>query len=315
MKRLLKWLLPVLIVAEVTLVRLDLLDLRDAMFILIVVEILLLIVGGKQVLRAVREYRRNRDSGFDGWRALEGGLTILLPQLAARLIVSELRTFYCLFKWALRRTRLRKEEFSYHKRSTLDMLVLMIVLVTPVEVLVIELLLQAFLPLIWLRVLVVFLEICFLFWIVGFYASRVVLPHRLGATGLRLHHGIFAEGFIPYTEIQSTKQVRRKAPEWGDGLRTTEDGAYLAIGGSTNVKLELGTSHVLRGFFRATVPVDTVYLAVDEPKVFVQTLGCKLRNPSVDDPGRRRPFPEVFPGGCAYPENTVVDCRGACSSR
>jgi hypothetical protein len=280
LKRLLKWLLPVLILVEVALVRLELLDLRDAILIVVAVELLILVVGGTQVLSAAREYRRNRASGFDGWMALESSLAVLLPQLVARLIVSELRLFYCLIRWTLRRTRLREGEFSYHRRSTLDMFVLLIVLVSPVEVLVIELLLQAFLPLLWLRLLVLFLEIYAVFWIVGFHASRIALPHRLEVTGLRLHHGIFAEGFIPYSEIQRVQPFKRKAPEWGDGLQIAEDEAHLAIGGNTNVTLELGSPRALHGFFRLTKPVDSVHLAVDEPKSFVQNLGHRLRTPT-----------------------------------
>ncbi|CAN5727107.1 hypothetical protein BH24ACT22_BH24ACT22_20290 [soil metagenome] len=279
MKRLLKWLLPVLILAEVALVRLGFLDLRDAILIVVAVEVLLLVVGGTQMLSAVREYRRNPAAGFDGWRALEGGVSVLLPRLAGRLIVSELRLFYCLIRWTLRQTRLREGEFSYHKRSTLDMFVLMIVLVSPVEVLVIELLLQAFLPLLWLRVLILFLEIYAVFWILGFYASRILLPHRFEETGLRLYHGIFAEGFIPYSEIQSVERSRRKPPEWGDGLQTAGDEAYLAIGGKTDVTLEFGSSRSLQGFLRRTKSVDTVHLAVDEPKAFARALERKLREP------------------------------------
>lgn len=279
MKRLLKWSLPVLVMAEIALVRLEILNLRDAVLILVVVEVLLLVVGGTQMLSAVREYRLNRAVGFDGWNALERGIAILLPRLAARLIVSEVRLFYCLIRWTLRRTRLSEGEFSYHRRSTMDMFVLMIVLVSPVEVLVIELLLQAFLPLLWLRILVLFLEVYFVFWIVGFYASRVVLPHRLEERGVRLFHGVFAEDFIPYSEIRCVERFRRKAPEWGDGLQTLENEAYLAIGGNTDVTIELNSPRCPRGFLRDTGPVNVVNLAVDEPKAFVEELKLKLPPP------------------------------------
>lgn len=278
MKRRLKWLLPVLVVAEVALVRLEIMDLRDAILVLISVELLLLLTGGTLLLSAVRQYRRNRTSGFDGWGALEGAFGTLLPELAARLVVSELRLFYCLIKWALRRTGLRTGEFSYHRRSMMGMLVLMIVLVSPVEVLVIELLLQAFLPLLWLRVLVLLLGIYAVFWILGFHASRVVLPHRLGETGLRLRHGIFAEGFIPYAEIRYLKKGRRRAPEWGDGLQTDGDEAFLAVSGKTDITLKLYAPRRLHGFLRPTEPFGAVHLAVDEPEDFARELENKLRS-------------------------------------
>ena len=278
MKRLPKWLLPVLVVAEVALVRLEILDFGDAVLILVAAEALILVVGGSLTLSAIREYRRNRASGSEGWRALEDGIATLLPKLAARLVVSELRLFCCLIKWAIRRTRLGEGEFSYHKRSTVDMLILMVVLVTPIEVLMIEVLLQAFLPLLWLRILLLFLAVYAVLWILGFHASRIILPHRLEKTGLHLHHGVFAEGFIPYPQIRCVEKSRRKTPEWGDGLQRVGDEAYLAIGGNTDVTLKLHSPHALRGFLRPTEAVSTVRLAVDEPKIFVRELEHRLHS-------------------------------------
>ena len=279
MRRLPKWLLPVLILAEVELMRMGLLEFREAILILVTVEVLLMVVGGNQVLSAIREYRRNRAAGFDGWRALEGGVAMLLPRLAARLIVSEVRIFHCLVRWALRRTKPGEKEFSYHKRSALGMFVVLVVFVSPVEVLMIEVLLLAFLPLLWLRILVLLLGAYAIFWVLGFYASRIALPHRLDSSGLRLHYGIFATGFVPYNEIRLVKPDRRKAPDWGDGLRVDGEKAYLAIAGYTNVTLELHSSHSLQGFLRPTKPVNTVYLAVDHPKSFVEELRNGLPGP------------------------------------
>ena len=276
MKRLFKWLLPVPVVAEVGLVWRDVLEIGDAILIVATVEILLLIVGGHRLLVAVRKYRRNRRSGLDGWKALEDGLTVLLPRVAARLAVSEPRLFYCLIKWVLRKTQLRKGEFSYHKRSTFDMLILMVVLVTPIEILVVELLLQAFLPLLWLRILFLALAIYAVFWMLGFHASRVTLPHRLEATDLRLRHGVFAEGSIPYSGIRHAERARQKAPEWGDGLQVSEDGAYMAIGGNTDITLKLRSPLTLHGFFKPTRPVNTVYLAADEPEQLLKELKKRM---------------------------------------
>ena len=287
MKRRLRWLLPVLVVAGVALVRSEVLGLGEAILVLVVVEVLLLLTGGTLLLSAVREYQKNRASGFDGWKALENGIVILLPRLAARIMVSELRLFCCLIKWTFRRTRLREGEFSYHRRSMTGPLVLMVVLVSPVEVLVIELLLQALLPLLWLRVLVLLLGVYFVFWILGFYASRIVLPHRFEEAGLRLYHGIFAEGFIPYEEIRNSEKGRRKAPEWGDGLQIDGDEAFLAVGGKTDVSLELGSPRSLNGFFRTTGPVGTLHLGVDDPEGFARELEHRLRSLSS---GENRPL-------------------------
>ena len=121
------------------------------------------------------------------------------------------------------------------------MFVLMVVFVTPVEILVIEVLLQAFLPVLWLRILFVVLAVYALFWILGFYASRITLPYRLETEGLRLHHGILAEGFIPYREIAGVERDRRKSPRSGEGLTVQDGEAYLAISGHTDVTVELAS--------------------------------------------------------------------------
>ena len=272
MRRALKWLLPALILAEVALVWFDVLDLRDAILIVIGLEALLLFVGSYQILGAIRRYRRNRSSGLDVWAALEDGLTVMLPRTAARFMISEPRLFYCLVKWVFRRTKLREGEFSYHKRSALDMFVLLIVLVSPVEILVVEVLLLAFLPLLWLRLLVLLLEIYGFFWFLGFYASRIALPHSLGEDGISLHHGTFAEGFIPYSVIESAERKRMKAPGSGDGLIIENRDAFFTIAGHTDITLALSGPRRLHGFLRPTAPVDTVHLAVDAPEKFVEEL-------------------------------------------
>ena len=272
MKRLLKWLLPALILVEVALVWFGVLDFEKAVVVIAGIEVLILLTGIGGVILGVRRYRKDRSSGLDFWTALEGGLAVLLPRPLARLVVAEPRIFYCLARWVLRRTELREGEFSYHKRSTMDMLVLLVVLVTPVEVLVIELLLQAFLPWLWLRLLVLFLEAYALFWILGFYASRVALPHRLEKEGLRLRYGVFTEGLIPYSLIGHAEHTRRKAPEWGDGLQVSRDDAYMAINGNTDVTLELRSPLTMHSFFKPTSPVNTVHLSADEPARLLKKL-------------------------------------------
>lgn len=213
MRRVLKWLLPALILAEVALVWFDVLDLRNAILIVVGLEALLLLVGSYQILGAVRRYWRDRASGLDFWAAFEGGLSVLLPRQVARLVTNEPQMFYCLIKWILRKTRLEEREFSYHKSSMLGALVLMVVIVTPVEALLVDVLLQAFVPLLWLRLLVLFLEAYAVLWLLGFYASRVALPYRLEERGLRLRHGVLVEGFVPYRVIRSV--AAKKRPDSG----------------------------------------------------------------------------------------------------
>ena len=215
MKRLIKYLLPALVAVEVILVWSGMLNLKEAVVIVAGVEVLIFVTGIGEIILMVRRYRKDRTSGLDFWTALEGGLSVLLPRPIARFVSAEPRLFYCLTKWVFRRTKLEEGEFSYHKRSSLDMLVLLVVFVSPVEVLVIEVLLQAFLPLLWLRLLVLFLEVYGLFWFLGFYASRISPsspPGRERCTDSSRHFRGRFRSLLQYrvrrTQTQEVIQVR-----------------------------------------------------------------------------------------------------------
>ena len=136
MKRIVKWLLPALVVAEAALMWFDLLDLRNAVLIVVGLEALLIFLGVGAVVFVARRYRRERAAGLDFWTALEEGLGLIMPRPAAKLVVSEPRLFVCLLRWALRRTRLKEGEFGYHKGSPVGMLVVVVLLTTPLEVLI-----------------------------------------------------------------------------------------------------------------------------------------------------------------------------------
>ena len=264
MKRALKWLLPVLVAVEAVLVWSGLLELRDAVIVIVAVEVLLVIVGMGEVLLVARRYRRGRAEGLDTWRALEEGLALIVPRRVARVVVLEPRLWVCLLRWASRRMRPGEDDFSYHKRSLAGGLVAVVALTTPAELLIWEILV----PWAWLRIALLIVGIYALIWVLGFYASLAVLPHRLEVDGLRLHYGAFAQGFIPYSEIERIERKARKAPKPGDGLQThpEENALYLATGGKTDLTLHLRTPQVIDGLLRTSEPATTIHLSADQPE-------------------------------------------------
>ena len=229
MDRMFKWLLPALIVVEVILVRAGVLDLTAAVVVVVGIEVLLLLVAARQIAVAVRRYRRDRAGGLDLWEALEGGLAVLLPRRIARLAALEPLLWICLGRWLLRRHHASDSEFSYHKDSIVGPFLVVVLFTTPVEVLLFELLI----PWAWVRWMLLVGAIYMLFWVFGFYASLVVLSHRLEATGMRLHYGVLADGRIPYAEIAGVEREGLRSPGGRDGLRVAreENAAYLAVGG------------------------------------------------------------------------------------
>ena len=58
-----KWLLPLLVVAEIVLVRLRLLSVSTAVGLLVALEVVLFLVTFRQALAAIRRYRHNRSAG------------------------------------------------------------------------------------------------------------------------------------------------------------------------------------------------------------------------------------------------------------
>ena len=274
MKRALKLILPALVAAEVVLVWSGFMDLRDAVLVVVGLETLLLVVGVGNLLLIFRRYRRGREEGLDAWAALEDGLTLVLPRKAARLAVKEPKLLISLLRWAFRRVRLADDEFAYHARSILRAILPMVILTYPIELLVVDLLAQAWSPWGWMKRALLVLGVYAILWLLGLYASLVALPHRLEENGLRLRHGVFAEGFVSYGEIEEAARAGRRAPSFGDGLSHVpeEDALFIAVGGRTSVTLRLRTPRSVMGFLKESKPARLLHLAADDPERLVREL-------------------------------------------
>ena len=258
-----KWLLPVLIVVEIVLVWTGWLDLGTAIGVTVAIEVLLVVVAGRQLFVAVRRYRRQRTAGLDVWAALEEGLTVLLPRPLARVLSLEPRMIACLLLWLFRRRRQDAGQFSYHRRSWGGALLILVLLTLPVEIFIVELLV----PWAWLRWLLLIAALYAVMWFGGLIAALKVLPHRLEAGGVRLRHGNLAEILIPYHETAAVERQSLRTPGGRDGLATDHNAgsAYLAVGGRTDVTLRLRAPRPVNGLLRLTSPVTTVHVAADDP--------------------------------------------------
>ena len=263
LKHALKWLLPALIVVEIVLVWTGWLDLGTAIGVTLAIEVLLVVVAGRQLFVAVQRYRRQRTAGLDVWAALEDGLTVLLPRPLARVVSLEPRMIACLLLWLFRRWRSGVGQFSYHQRSWGGALLILVLLTVPVEIFIVELLV----PWAWLRWVLLIAALYGVLWFGGLIASLKVLPHQLEAGGIRLRHGNVAEVLIPYHEIANIEQQPLRAPGGRDGLVTDHSAgrAYLAVGGRTDITLRLRTARPVYGLLRPTPPVTTVHVAADDP--------------------------------------------------
>jgi hypothetical protein len=290
MKRMLKWFLPALIVAEIALVWGNVLDVSTALLVGGAVEGLLLLVVAGEIALMVRDYRRNRAAGLNVEAAVIEGLSVLLPRPVARFIALEPRIWICLYRWAFRRRPLAADEFRYSKRSMMGTMLAFVVMVVPVETLAYEFLI----PWPWLRWVLFLATIYMTLWVVGLYASLQVLPYGLEADGIRLHYGLLADGFVPYAQIADVVVERAKAPGGQEGLRVVPQrgAAYLAAGGRTDLTLRLHEPVVLQGLIKAAAPARVLSLAADDPARLGAVLRARTGPPPTPPPTpARTPLP------------------------
>jgi hypothetical protein len=278
MKHALKILMPLVVLTEVILVWSGVMDLGDAVLVVAGLEALVFLVGFGGLVLVVRRYRKERKAGLEPWRALEDGLSLVLPRTVARLILHEPRLFASLFRWTFRRVGYSDHEFAYHKRTLLRAIVPVVIVTSPLELLVVHLLAQALSPWSWLKWALLALGVYAVLWLLGLYASLVALPQQLEGEGLRLRHGVLAEGFVPYEEIETVVREESRAPHYGDGLSYVlgEDALYLATGGKTDVALRLRSPRSVLGFLKETEPASRIHLAVEEPDRFVRELRRRI---------------------------------------
>jgi hypothetical protein len=273
MERVLKWVLPLLLLGNLILVGSGVLEAQTALLVGAVAEGALLLVAGRQIWVAVRRYRQDRAAGLDLETALEEGMAVFLPRPAARLAALEPRLWITLVRWLTRRP-VGPDTYPYAKRSVLGAFLAVAVFSAPVEIFAFELLIP------WppVRVLFLLLSIYSTLWLVGLYAGMKMYPHHLGAEGLRLYLGLQAGAVIPYADIAAAEAVRRKSPGGKDGLQVVpaEEAAYLAVGGRTDVTLRLRRPTVIAGLLRPTPPVTTVHLAADDGPVLAAAIQARL---------------------------------------
>ena len=300
MKRFGKWLLPILVLLNIVLVRANIFAVRDAIILTIALEGLLSLIGARQLFVTWRSYRRDRRADFAPGAALERAFTTVLPQPVARLLALEARLWGTLIRWLTRRWGGGPGAFSYGRRSPIGLLVGFVVLTTPLELLLWELLI----PWTWLRLALFVLGIYGLIWIVGLYASVKVSPHRLADRGVCANYGLLASVWIPYDAIGAITIEQRSAPKSAEGVQIVraeretakEEGhtaAFVAVGGKTDVTIALTHPLAIERLFGPTAPVTTIHLAADDPAGFVAAVERARRG---DPPPQEQIAAALAPG-------------------
>jgi hypothetical protein len=241
---------------------------RQAIAVGAAFEVLLLGITGVVVVRAVRRRRG------PGTLELQAALATVLPRPIARIISLEPLVFVCLWRWIRGRRPTGPDAFPYARRSPLGALTIVVLLTAPVEILMIELLL----PWDWLRWLLLLGSLYATVWLAGLYASLQVLPHQAVEAGLLVRYGLFNRALVPWDALARITPQRGTPPKAGDGLQVDAAGnrAWLAVGGRTDLLLELGEPLAIERLRGATPPVLALHIAADDPDALARAVMDRL---------------------------------------
>lgn len=266
-RRINPWLLPIVLLAEISLVWSGPLNLLNAIVIAVGLEVLLLLTVAGRTLASVRRFRSVRVAGADRWAAALDALSETLPRPAARVLLIEARMWVCLLVVPFRR-RLPAEAFTYG-RSMRPMLIIAIVVVA-VEMVIAELVLFAILghsSWVWLMLA---LHLYGLVWLGGFLASFTVMPHVVTSRQIVLRDSVMNVMTIPRTAVTTARPAT--TPNVGrSGLKVDEQrrSAIFAHGDAT-VRLQLRSEAVLDVNGAEYRPVfDVLMVTADDAKAFV----------------------------------------------
>lgn len=231
------WITPALVVAEIVLVWSGRLRLRDAVIVLVVVELLLAVAVVSRSASAFRRFTSSRSEGNDAWRAAEDGLARLIPRGAVRVLLFEARMWVCCFQLILMRRPGARGAFSYHRG--LQPVLLVVLALVILELGILEIVLAAILGgSVWVWV-ALGVHVYAVVWVIGFLGSIRLRPHLVAPDGLRLRDGVLTDLVVPYDGIAGVRAVARdNFGRSGFKIDRDEGSALLAYGAAT-VRLDL----------------------------------------------------------------------------
>ncbi len=239
-----------------------------ALLVAVLLEAGLFLLGLGLLLHGVRT-ARSSDSRH---AALLAVLSAILPDRLARFVLLELRTFVTLARWVLRWQLPADERFTYQRRSWVGVLLVFVLLTTPAELV----LLHVLLPWAWLRWTLLVVTLYGLLWLWALWAGLTVYPHTLERDALVVRWLYLHEVRIPLQEIASIQLQPTAISDVRDGLTVRAGTAWLAVGGRTDVRIDLHKPITGQRFLAATEPFCVLFLAVDEPERLVASVVRRL---------------------------------------
>lgn len=265
MRRALVWVTPTVLLVELVLVTGGVLSLSQAVWVFVLVEAALAIVGLTVIVAAVHHYRNAASSGVSSrWEAAQSALQSVLPRRAAQAVGIEARAWWALARWP-RHRRPGRGEFSYGRdlRPLLAMVIGLLVL----EGVIIEFVVAAVFGHGWWLWVLAAVHLYALCWILGILASLSALPHRVNERFIVLRDSIFGEYQLPLNQVSRA----RVATTHNTGRSGLAIDAHTDVGrlchGEGTVTIDFNDSPEMAGTYTRQLAI-----SVDKPADFVATV-------------------------------------------
>jgi len=226
------------------------------------------------VYRMVKGYRvaaRVEKDTMEAWRiAIRNGTSG--GKLASVLLHDVSLVYYLLFSWRRSRETADQGElsFTYHKETSQVLYSAIFTKIILMEGIVVHLLVAQWSH--WAAWIFTIADLWLLALIWADCRASVLQPVRLRDDRLRLRYGLRIQADIPLSSIASVASAREYHPEPQEMKR-----AVGPLFGTPNVRIELNRETRAEGFLFLPKQVDCLYLALDEPDVFVRELECRLQ--------------------------------------
>ncbi len=238
-------------------------------WVLPVIELTVAAVILFKVRKTVQLFRKESSNEADFYTALKNACRSILPLKVDAIFAMEISVFYySLFAWKKR--KLGRNEFTYHRDSSVMILLGVFLFVLLIETFVVHLLLQGWSSLAaWILTILSIYTAFQLFAILKSISRRPIL---IGENMLFLKYGLFAEAEIPFDAIKSVELSSRSLKF----DKSTRHLSPLKDADSYNVILEANESQKISGLYGVKKTCNKLAFHVDEKEKFYEILTSKL---------------------------------------
>jgi len=193
-----------------------------------------------------------------------------------RFLSTDLAVFYyAFFSWRKKRRVVPLNSFTYHKNGEYLGVFIMIVHALAIEIIAVHFLIMQFSHL--LAWIVTAFDIYALLFVIADYQAIRISPVILDEKGLHVQKGLRFHAVIPYEKIESMEVNQEEAK----AIATNKAAFDLTLSGlvsqKAQYKLTLKEPILAYSVFGIRKNITSLYITVDEPKLFEESLHQKLK--------------------------------------